>query len=227
MNDLFMFTISGIATFLLLVFRKKKYDIRWKSIVIILLIVGCAGYLGAMFGSYLSYGSWRGIRFYSKALFVTITLWVVSKTIKGTATNIMDYYAPIDILALVVMKINCLITGCCAGVELCTNENGEKIFFPSQIIELIVAVIIFLVVILLEKKSKCTGYRYYIYLLIYGSTRFVLDYFRSTPSNKVALGGMIISITQLFCIALVIMGVWGVYRARKQKQSISIMNDCG
>lgn len=220
MDELIVSLTSGISTILLLFCRRKQYDISWKQVIIILLVVGGVGYFGAIFGSWLSYGSWRGIRFYGKALFVTFTLIGLAKLFKKESTAITDYYGPVDILALVIMKINCYMTGCCAGIDLYVNDQGERITFPSQIAELLVAAALFALIIILEKKKKCNGYRYYLYLLIYGITRFIFDYFRVTPSNKIFLMGAPITVTQIFCAILMVVGIIGIYHVVRKNQNL-------
>lgn len=217
MDELIVSLASGISSVLLLFCRRKQYDMSWKHVIIILLVVGGVGYFGAVFGAWLSYGSWRGIRFYGKALFVTFTLIGLAKLFKKDSTAITDYYGPIDILALVIMKINCYRTGCCAGIDLYVNEQGERITFPSQIAELLVAAVIFLLTMLLERKKKCEGYRYYLYLLIYGSTRFIFDYLRVSPSNELYFFDVTITVTQVICVLLTVIGLVGIHSVKRQK----------
>ena len=218
MENLVMCCLSALSTILLILLRKRKYNINWGEVLIVIFVIGIIGYVGASLGSYLSYGSWLGIRFYGKALVVTAALLVIAKICKKS-NSIMDFYAPIDICALIIMKVNCLRADCCSGIELYVNKSGEIVRFPSQLAELVVAILIFLLVLCLEIKAKCNGYRYYIYLLAYGSTRLVFDFFRSDPGKAISVVAVDISVTKLICIFLALIGIVGICISKKQENA--------
>lgn len=212
----FMMGISGIATFLLLSLRRKKYGISWTTVIIVLSVAGIVGYYGAAFSTYLSDGVWPGIRFYGKVLFVTISLFVTSKILKRNPAEVMDYYAPVDIFALGIMKINCMRFGCCAGIEM-NLADGSSFIFPSQIAELLVAFLIFAVLITLECIGKCNHYRYSFYLISYGLTRFVFDILREDRGTTFSFSNLNISVAQIFCVIIVFLGVVCIYSVRQEK----------
>lgn len=218
-----MMGLSGVSTFLLLFFRKKKYGISWFNLVVILVVIGVVGYYGAAGATYLADGVWPGIRFYGKVLFVTISLWIFSKILKLNCSQLMDYYAPVDIFALVVMKINCLRFGCCAGIEVCLSA-GRCFYFPSQIVELLVALVIFALLMALEFLDKCNGYRYSLYLICYGLTRFVLDALREDRGRVFNFFDLSVSVAQLFCIVLVCLGIANICFVKKQKAIVKMPN---
>lgn len=208
---LIMSGVAGITTTLLLLLRRKKYNVSWIKMIVILLVVGIVGYIGAAFASFQSFGSWGGIRFYGKTLFVTLTLVVLSKILNIDCGRIMDYYAPVDIFALIVMKTNCLRAGCCAGIEL-----SNKLVFPSQSVELATALLIFIAILILEKCNRYSGFRYSIYAIVYGATRFVFDALREEQGRMLYVGVASISVTQVFCVAIVVLSIICVF-AEKRK----------
>ena len=79
---------------------------------------------------------------------------------------------------LALLKVKCRIDGCCYGKTFHTRTGGVQ--FPSQIIELIVAIVLMFVLIILLQKSKREGMIYPYYLILYGVTRFILNLFRET-----------------------------------------------
>jgi phosphatidylglycerol:prolipoprotein diacylglycerol transferase len=213
-----MMGLSGVSTFLLLFFRKKKYGISWFNLVVILVAVGAVGYYGAAGATYLADGVWPGIRFYGTVLFVTISLWIFSKILKLKWPQLMDYYAPVDIFALVIMKFNCLRFGCCAGIEV-SLPTGSCFCFPSQIVELLVALFIFALLMALEFMDKCNGYRYSLYLICYGLTRFILDAWREDRGRLFNFEDLRVSVAQLFCIVLVCLGILSICFVKRQKSN--------
>lgn len=218
-----MMGVAAITTVLLLVLRRKKYDMSWLAVILILLTVGIIGYYGAAFASFLSYGSWNGIRFYGKALFATIALFLSSKVMRINCFKVMDYYAPVDIFALIIMKINCARAGCCAGIKLFSTDGSDGMIFPSQYVELVVAGIIFLAILVLEMRNCGDGYRYSMYITVYGVTRFVLDSLREEPGKMINLIGVQISITQIICLILTGLGILLIINRVKKEIQISTL----
>ena len=86
----------------------------------------------------------------------------------------MDLCAPAECLMLVLMKLDCLLSGCCFGKYLPSLE----IQFPSQIIEMLTFFVIMLFLLKLESSDKNRGRIYGHYLIIYGFARFILNWFR-------------------------------------------------
>lgn len=84
-------------------------------------------------------------------------------------------------------RIGCFMAGCCYGIPY--NGIGNVVFpensmalsgislFPVQLVEAIILLIISMVVFVLRFKRK-TIYSIEIYFILYGITRFVLEYFR-------------------------------------------------
>ena len=79
--------------------------------------------------------------------------------------------------------------------------------FPSQYVELVVAGIIFFAIMVLEMRNCGDGYRYSMYITVYGVTRFVLDSLREEPGKMINLIGVQISITQIICLILTVIGI--------------------
>jgi phosphatidylglycerol:prolipoprotein diacylglycerol transferase len=75
---------------------------------------------------------------------------------------------------LAFMKIDCLVSNCCIGKHL----PSIGIQFPSQIVEMITILIGMLLLLQFERKGKFRGNLYACYLIFYGVTRFILNWFR-------------------------------------------------
>ena len=89
-------------------------------------------------------------------------------------STLMDLCAPAECLMLAFMKVDCLQSNCCIGKYLPALEFQ----FPSQIVETLTILIIMFLLPRFERKEKHTGKLYGYYLILYGSTRFVLNWFR-------------------------------------------------
>lgn len=81
---------------------------------------------------------------------------------------------------LAILKMQCAVNGCCVGILLTITADGTYIRFPSQIIELLNALVLMVILLWLIRKGTWQGRIYPIYMLLYGITRFILNLLRDT-----------------------------------------------
>lgn len=154
--------------------RKKRHpDIAlWKYPIfsIFLTVVGVAG---TMLMFFIESGRFGGTSFYGAVLFVPVLI-LPTCLMRIPYGSVLDLCAPAICLMLAIMKVDCIMSGCCIGKYL--PSLGFQ--FPSQIVEMITAVIIMFVLLWIEKKPRWKNSLYAYFLILYGSTRFVLNWFR-------------------------------------------------
>lgn len=106
-------------------------------------------------------------------------------------------------LVYAIGKIGCFFAGCCYGIEYSgigsviynyssVAPNGIKLF-PVQAVETIVFFIIFILYMKNRKKLDKTILVIDL-IIVCGSAKFILDYFRINHINKIITGNQIISI---------------------------------
>ena len=176
MTERYIFIGIGAAVMLALsIIRRKQYNLPlWKSIVIPFIVAAC-GALGAMLLYFVESGRFGGVSFYGGVILVPVLLYPASKLLKMPYGEITDYIVPQGCIMLASMKVSCLITGCCGGI--CLNPLTQ-VYFPSQLIEMIVALLIAIFIIYLDSLKLLKGRLCGAYLLLYGILRFVLNFLR-------------------------------------------------
>ena len=176
-------TLLSIGTLLMIIVmvicRKWRHTPLWKTIVVPFLLM-VAGVAGVRLLFYIENGSFDGTSFYGAVLFVPIMFVIVKLVFFMPYGQLMDLCAPSECIMLAVMKVQCIVNGCCWGRILCINAAGEEIRFPSQIVEMAVALILVVVLILMMRNPKNHGKIYPFYMILYGSSRFVLNLLRET-----------------------------------------------
>lgn len=193
-----------------------KYQIsRWKGLVatIVLTVTGTAG---TFLMYYVENGRFGGLSFYGAVFLVPIVFIAIPPLLNISYGEIMDLCAIGECIMLALMKVHCMLGGCCLGRKLFITEEGTLIRFPSRTAELLTAIAIFCVLLYWALKNKNRGEFYPLYLILYGATRFVLNIFREAWVTKEMLlpFGNIWSI-----IAIVIGGIWLIL-IRKRKAGI-------
>lgn len=115
-----------------------------------------------------------------------------------------DLIAPSYAFGLIASKFGCFCSGCCRGIEWehgLYNYQSERVEVPVQLIEMGLALCIFVFLLLIRKKAK-PGTLYPTYLILYSSTRFFSEFLRHEPE---VLGPL--KVYHLCCLAGIVFGI--------------------
>lgn len=176
-----VFVSLGTALMILvMLFCGKYYSIKvWKRIVTAVVFT-LAGVLSVEIMAFIEKGSWGSRSFFGAVFFAPLFMAAFALVIREKPSDILDLCAPSEAAMLALMKVKCYMDGCCYGRLLGVDEHGLDILFPSQIVECIAAIIICFALIWMIHRDKRKGTIYIWYMIIYGITRFVLNWFRAT-----------------------------------------------
>ena len=131
---------------------------------------------------------------------VPVAIWYVRRHGLPTWT-VGDLAAPGMALAHAVGRLGCLMAGCCYGrpttmpwAVLFTDEYafanvGVPLYqnlHPTQLYEAGAELIIFLFLLVLERRGRAfPGRTFWTYVLLYGASRFVIEFYRGDPRGMV------------------------------------------
>ena len=156
--------------------REYKQPI-WKLLIstVLLTVVGTAG---TILMARIETGGF-GLSYYGAVFLVPIAFAVVAFVLWMPYSKLLDLCVLGECMILALMRINCLISGCCAGRVLCTLNNGAELRFPNQIAELILSLLLMsLLIYWAFRRPERRGLLYPWYMVLYGSARFVLNFLR-------------------------------------------------
>lgn len=176
--------LSTVGAVILYVLRRKKYNISWKLLLCIFLVIGITGSVGASLSSYLTQGRWNGRRAYGVVLANTFAVLLVSKLWKRKDGSVLDYAAIPTMATYCIAKGHCYFIGCCYGITLFTTATGIEIRFPSQIVETLSLALILVWLLRLEKRGTADGFLWALNVLWYGITRYLADLFRGEAKQR-------------------------------------------
>lgn len=187
--------LAFIALFLLLLWLAPKYGIKRLKVALAAVLI----YVSAYAWMLILYWVESGFKTFGGQNIVRIFVWLpvftflYSKLLKINWQSMCDLVAPCLTLNHGIAHIACVFQGCCYGYEtnsaICVyNANFGKYLFPIQLLEAFVALAItaFLLYRMKKQKFQTTGDIYPIMLILFGSTRFVLEFFRD--NDKVLFG---------------------------------------
>ncbi len=125
-----------------------------------------------------------------------------------------DIVAPLLILGYAIGRCGCFMNGCCYGVE--TSLPWGLHFphmpagihvHPTQVYELITGLTIFAILWKLRLKVKYTGNLFFIYFILAGIERFLIEFIRINPKLLFGLTG-----AQIIALLLIGTGIYFLVR---------------
>ena len=205
--------VGAFAMYGVMVTQCKYYSLSPLKCLWITILLTISGVIGAKLMYYIeSGGSFEGESFYGAVFFAPLLMGLVAYVCKASVWKVLDLCAPAECIMLAILKIRCAIAGCCGGRLLWVTEQGQ-VHFPSQIVETFVALLLMVVLLVMMKKGRQRGKIYGVYLILYGTTRFLLNTLRDTT----AIVGWL-AIGHIWSIVSVLVGVlWLLHSGEKKK----------
>jgi phosphatidylglycerol:prolipoprotein diacylglycerol transferase len=184
-------------------------------------------FVGDFFGGSVFYGGLIGG---SLAAFITIR---VLKT---------EWYPGVELLTTVVPlfhtfgRVGCFLSGCCYGIEseygfiftrsMVLDANGVR-RFPVQLAEAGFNLVLFALLFTLFRRGKLRGRLYFLYLVLYGTARFLLEFLRGDHIRGVwDMGFGSLSTSQIisvgvFAVGLLTLIIFTLRGHNKSKMSVN------
>ena len=174
--------------------KKKKKNIKHT------LWIGFFVLLGIFFGSKLLYiitrWSWLmedtsrweiilsgGFVAYGGIIFAFLLPAIYTKLKKISYWEYADLFALGAPLANLANRIGCFFEGCCYGKPVVSNipwgvDYLNAVRHPTQVYHALSAIIIFIILLRLNKKKNFNGFMVLSYLVLYSVFRFIVEFFR-------------------------------------------------
>lgn len=185
--------------------KNEKFPIELITALIEIVIITLFQYVFAgdyniWFGKIIDMGP----NYFGTVLIGAFMLALACFVIRIDILRAIDLIAPSYAFGLIASKFGCFCAGCCNGIEwehgLYNHETG-LIEVPVQLIEMGLALSIFVFLVFIRKKAK-PGTLFSIYLILYSSTRFCSEFLRSEPDIYFNL-----KLYQILCLVSVVFGV--------------------
>lgn len=217
--DIF-FALGFVSVMTGLIWFGRKLGLPIKKIAVTVLIVYPVAVLWmfTMFWIESGFTTWGGNNIVRVFVYVPLIGWPVARWLKIDNKKMMSLLSFGPLLVHGISHFGCIFFGCCSGYP-CSfgiyNPFHHDYRFPIQPIEALgaVAIVIYLFYRAKKKNYAPDGKEYPIMLLLYGSSRFVFEFFRS--GEKMIWGLSNLSFHALFMFIVGI--VWLVAIRKKMK----------
>lgn len=213
--ELVIFLAAGTGLMLVLMLHLRKYyQITYIKTVVLAVLLTLAGLSGTKIMYWLESGSWGGESFFGAILLVPLLMLLASGILQIPVGTILDMCAPAECIMLALMKVRCSYFGCCKGRILHITENLE-FRFPSQLVEMLSALILMYILLRIIKKDKHRNQIYACYMILYGISRFILNLFRLTVPFV-----WIIPAGNFWSLISIVLGIIWFFLVKKNKKNI-------
>ena len=214
------FALGFISVFLFVFFIGRKMKIKAWKVAAVVLTVYPLSVLWMFVLYWMETGYFGGNNIVRVFVYVPLIAYPIAKLLKITFHEILSMVALGPIAVQSISHFGCLFEGCCQGYVQewgVYNPMTGALHFPIQPIEAIAALLIIFYLLIRAKKRNYVpdGKEYPIMLAIFGSTRFIFEFFRD--NDKLFWG---ISNLALHALFMFIVGViWLAAMRKKQKET--------
>lgn len=165
-----------------------------------------------------------GFVFYGGLIGGVLGVFIYSKQFKISFKNLLLTLLPTVPLIHSIGRIGCLLAGCCYGIEYA--GFGHIVFhntllaptniplFPTQIVESICNLIIFIILTITYKKYIGTYKTITLYCILYSIVRFIIEFFRGDLIRGAWLG---LSTSQWISIGIFFIGIYLTLKNTQKK----------
>lgn len=208
-----MIGVGAIAMLICTWTRRKRFRLaKWQCVLFTVLLTVC-GIAGAkllyilenlqdILNNRISGG---GVSFFGSVFLVPLLMPLIGRLLGLKASETHDLCAPCIAVMVAFIRIGCLCNGCCGGRVVYV---GDYYFaWPTQIMECIGDLVIFLWLLNVEKKGTGKAILYPLLMLSYSIMRFFIEFLRYSPNKFLffsnghwfALAAILVAVLWLSC----------------------------
>lgn len=184
-----MIGIGAIAMLVCIWNRRKRFSLLWWQCILFTFLLTVCGIAGAKLLFILenirevleSGSSTGGVSFFGSVYLVPLIMPLVGWLFRLKPSQTHDLCAPCIAIMVAFIRIGCLFNGCCGGRVVYTGNYYFS--WPTQIMECIGDVLIFLWLLDIEEKGGKEGFLYPLLMLSYSIMRFFIEFLRYSSSK--------------------------------------------
>ena len=164
-----------------------------------------------------------GLTFYGGLFLALFASFVIVKKHKESFWKVLDASAPALVIAYVIGRTGCFLVGDDYGIPSSLpwampfpkgSPPTLEAVHPTQIYEVIIMSLVFVVLWKIRKSKKPVGWLASIYLVLAGLERFFVEFIRNTTESPIAD----LSVAQVMALFLILIGAIKYISVRKPSE---------
>lgn len=148
------------------------------------------------------------MRLYGAIFFLPIVYYVGAKLTKRDVSLVMDMLSVCAAIGLLLVRVNCLITGCCDGICI-TPETTVR--WPLVEMEMVVCILVIFYYWQRVYKRNTNGTAYPFTILVYSIFRFIIEWVREEYTGQI----WIFHLAHIWALIAIIGSVIAIYLIKK------------
>lgn len=178
-----LLTIGTLFAFGWLFALRERLHMKWYVAIPIAILHTLIGVLSVKIFAFMETGfaldSLGNMSLFGGVFFMPLVYWAGAKLTKRNLGLVCDLLTPCMIFTVMCARINCIVSGCCAGLVI----PGTHVHFPTRELEILYYIVMLILLIPRVKKSKNPGSIYPLYMASYGAFRFLDEFFRTSSTG--------------------------------------------
>ena len=218
------FAAGFVAVLIFNLINCKNFKIPiWKAAIFTVLVYALSVvWMFFLYWAASGFKNWGGNNIVRVFIWVPLFAWPVAKLLKLNWKTCCDYISPCLCVVHGVAHLGCVFDGCCHGYRWdygIFNPALHYKTFPIQPIEALVAIgiVVFLCIRQHKNNYKVDGLSYPIMLILFGSTRFFLEFARDNDKVFLGISNLAIHAFVMFIVGLAL--YFSLTAANKKKKS--------
>lgn len=212
-----MLTIGTLGMLICMIRRRNRFNLSVLQCAVLTLLLTLVGVIGAKLlfvleniQNALKNGiSLGGVSFFGSVFLIPLLMPQVGKLFRLKAWQTMDICGPCVAVMIGCLRFNCVISGCCGGWEACI---GNLCFmWPTQAMDSIGDFAILTLLLQWENDGKMNRKLHPMFMLLYGSMRFFIEFLRDTPKDWLYL-----SHGQWFSVISILIAIFWIGKSRRK-----------
>ena len=132
----------------------------------------------------------------------------LAKRLLGYPSTTGDWFAIIAPVGIMLGRVGCVLHGCCLGracepAWFTVNDPAGIARWPAAPVEFLFNALMLIVALLLRWKKILPGQHFHVYLMTYGTFRFIHEFWRETPAILGPVSGYQLAAAMLFVLGAV------------------------
>ena len=159
-------------------YRKRLRMSVWMAALLSLAHMICAVLCAKIFA--FMEGVPGGMSLYGGLFFLPVLFCGIALLTKRSIADACDVFTIPNIVTVFCARLNCIFSGCCLGKVI---PGTDGIRWPTREIELVLYVVLYIVLRNKIRKKHFEGKLYPIYMISYGTFRFIVEFFRESEHD--------------------------------------------
>lgn len=207
---LLLLAVGAAFSFIWLLLCKERLRIKWPAALLLAVLHTACGVLCVKVFAVVEVGfdmSKAGnMSLFGGVFFLPLFYFLGAKLTKRKVADVFDVFAICMIFTLMCARINCIISGCCTGSFI----PGLSVRWPTREMEIFFYIVLLFWLGKPVRQNKRIGMIYPMYMIAYGTFRFLTEWLRTYETTALLHRGHIWSLITLA------MGL-SIYYTQKEK----------